>query len=204
MNIFAKRVSFVAIPAAVVLGLVGFAPSASAAPNAEVTLNFVGLNCEGCTIYYSPDSGIGTFPPATIKNGSVTFTSKSGPLEPGYFAIDGDQFANLNAQTTISFLYKGSKPGSRVSRPQAMNSKKVFPCWAGTDTTAEFTVRVRTVVDGSAIGKNKRAVLAWVQPTPALADVSGTSYAADKGRFSLNGDITCSSKNVKNITLPIM
>jgi hypothetical protein len=192
MKRFAKRISIMAVPAAVVLGLFGFAPLASADTNAEVTLNFVGVNCEGCTIYFTPDSGIGTFPPATIKNGSVTFTSKSGPLKPGYFAIDGDQFANLDAQTTISFLYKGSQPGSTISRSQAINSKKVFPCWAGTDTTAEFTVRVRTVVDSSAMGKNKRAVLAWVQPTPARADVSGTSYAANKGRFSLNGDITCS------------
>ena len=200
---FAKRVSFVSIPAAVVLGFIGFAPPASAAPSAEVTLNFVGLNCEGCTVTYTPDSGA-TGQPATIKNGSATFTSESGKLAPGYFAIDGDRFANLNAETTISFLYKGTKSGSTVSRSQALSAKKVFPCWAGTDATAEFTVRVRTVVDGSAIGKNKRAVLAWVQPTPALADVSGTSYAADKGRFSLNGDITCSSKNGKNITLPIM
>jgi hypothetical protein len=189
---FAKRISIATIPAAVVLGLFGFAPLASADTNAEVTLNFVGVNCEGCTIYFTPDSGIGTFPPATVKNGSATFTSKSGPLEPGYFAIDGDQFANLNAQTTISFAYKGAKSGSAVSRSQAIKFKKVFPCWAGTDATEEFTVRVGTVVDRSAMGKNKRAVLAWVQPTPALADVSGKSYATDRGRFSLNGDITCS------------
>ena len=47
---FAKRISFVAIPAAVVLGLVGFAPSASAAPNAEVTLNFADLISRGQTM----------------------------------------------------------------------------------------------------------------------------------------------------------
>ncbi len=200
---FAKRISFVAIPAAVVLGFVGFAPSASAAPNAEVTLNFVGLNCEGCTVTYTPDSGA-TGQPATIKNGSATFTAASGALAPGYFAIDGNQFANLNAETTISFMYKGTKPGSTVSRSQALKSNKVFPCWAGTDATAEFTVRVGTVTDRNALGKNKRAVIAWVQPTPATTDVSGTSYPADRGRFILNGDITCSSKNGKNIILPIL
>jgi len=192
MNMFAKRISFVAIPAAVVLGFVGFAPSASAAPNAEVTLNFVGLNCEGCTVTYTPDSGA-TGQPTTIKNGSATFTAASGSLAPGYFAIDGDQFANLNAETTISFRYRGTKSGATVSRSQALKSNKVFPCWAGTDATAEFTVRVGTVIDGSALGKNKKAVIAWVQPTPASADVSGASYATNKGRFILNGDIKCSS-----------
>jgi hypothetical protein len=190
---FAKRISVVVVSSAVVLGLFGFAPLASAAPKAEVTLNFVGLNCEGCTVTYTPDSGIGTFPPATIKNGSATFTAQSGALAPGYFAIDGDKFANLNAETTISFMYKGTKSGSTVSRSQAVKSKKVFPCWAGTDSTEEFTVRVGTVVDKSALGKNKSAVIAWVQPTPASADVSGTSYSANKGRFILNGDIKCSS-----------
>ena len=154
MKMFAKRISIVAIPAAFVLGLFGFAPLASAAPNAEVTLNFVGLNCEGCTITYTPDSGA-TGMPATIKNGSATFTSESGALAPGYFAIDGDQFANLNAQTTISLMYKGAKSGSTVSRSQAIASKRVFPCWAGTDATEEFTVRVGTVIDRSALGKNK-------------------------------------------------
>jgi aminopeptidase N len=203
MIMFAKRVSFVAIPAAVVLGFIGFAPSASAAPSAEVTLNFVGLNCEGCTVTYTPDSGA-TGQPATIKNGSATFTSESGKLAPGYFAIDGDRFANLNAETTISFLYKGTKSGSTVSRSQALSAKKVFPCWAGTDATAEFTVRVGTVTDRNALGKNKRAVIAWVQPTPAATDVSGTSYPADRGRFILNGDITCSSKNGKNMLLPML
>jgi hypothetical protein len=201
MIMFAKRVSFVAIPAAVVLGFIGFAPPASAAPSAEVTLNFVGLNCEGCTVTYTPDSGA-TGQPATIKNGSATFTSESGKLAPGYFAIDGDRFANLNAETTISFLYKGTKSGSTVSRSQALSAKKVFPCWAGTDATAEFTVRVGTVTDRNALGKNKRAVIAWVQPTPAATDVSGTSYPADRGRFILNGDITCSSKNGKNLPMP--
>ena len=87
---FAKRVSFVAIPAAVVLGFIGFAPPTSAAPNAEVTLNFVGLNCQGCTITYAPDSDA-TGTTVTIKNGSATFTSDSGPLQPGYFSIDGDK-----------------------------------------------------------------------------------------------------------------
>ncbi len=198
---FAKRVSFVAIPAAVVLGFIGFAPPASAAPSAEVTLNFVGLNCEGCTVTYTPDSGA-TGQPATIKNGSATFTSESGKLAPGYFAIDGDRFANLNAETTISFLYKGTKSGSTVSRSQALSAKKVFPCWAGTDASAVFTVRVGTVTDRNALGKNKRAVIAWVQPTPAATDVSGTSYPADRGRFILNGDITCSSKNGKNLPMP--
>lgn len=187
-----KRISIVAIPAALVLGLFGLAPLASAATNAEVTLNFVGINCEGCTITYTPDS-VTTGMPATIKNGSVTFTSESGTLAPGYFAIDGDRFANLNAVTTISFMYKGTKSGSTVSRSQAVKSNKVFPCWAGTDTTEEFTVRVGTVVDRSALGKNKRAVIAWVQPTPASADISGTSYATNRGRFILNGDIKCSS-----------
>jgi hypothetical protein len=201
MIMFAKRVSFVAIPAAVVLGFIGFAPPASAAPSAEVTLNFVGLNCEGCTVTYTPDSGA-TGQPATIKNGSATFTSESGKLAPGYFAIDGDRFANLNAETTISFLYKGTKSGSTVSRSQALSAKKVFPCWAGTDASAVFTVRVGTVTDRNALGKNKRAVIAWVQPTPAATDVSGTSYPADRGRFILNGDITCSSKNGKNLPMP--
>jgi hypothetical protein len=201
MNMFAKRISFVAISAAVVLGFIGFAPSASAAPNAQVTLNFVGLNCEGCTVTYTPDSGVGTFPPATIKIGSATFTSESGALAPGYFAIDGDRFANLNAETTISFLYKGTKSGSTVTRSQAIQAKKVVPCWSGTDATAEYTVRVGTVIDRNALGKNKRAVIAWVQPTPAATDVSGTSYPADRGRFILNGDITCSSKNGKNLNV---
>ena len=187
-----KRISIVAIPAALVLGLFGLAPLASAATNAEVTLNFVGINCEGCTITYTPDS-VTTGMPATIKNGSVTFTSESGTLAPGYFAIDGDRVAHLNAVTTISFMYKGTKSGSTVSRSQAVKSNKVFPCWAGTDTTEEFTVRVGTVVDRSALGKNKRAVIAWVQPTPASADISGTSYATNRGRFILNGDIKCSS-----------
>ena len=189
---FTKRVSFVAIPAAVVLGFIGFAPLASADTNAEVTLNFVGLNCEGCTVTYTPDSGA-TGQPATIKNGSATFTSESGKLAPSYFAIDGDQFANLNAETTISFRYRGARAGSTVSRSQALNSNRVFPCWAGTDTTAEFTVRVGTVIDRSALGKNKRAVIAWVQPTPARANVSGTSYPTNRGRFILNGDIKCAS-----------
>jgi len=189
---FAKRVSFVAIPAAVVLGFIGFAPPASAAPSAEVTLNFVGLNCEGCTVTYTPDSGA-TGQPATIKNGSATFTSASGSLAPGYFAIDGDQFANLNAETTISFRYRGARAGSTVSRSQALNSNRVFPCWAGTDSTEEFTVRVGTVIDRSALGSNKRAVIAWVQPTPAPANVSGISYPTNRGRFILNGDIKCAS-----------
>lgn len=192
MKIFARKVSLVAMPAAVVLGLVGFAPVASADTNAEVTLNFVGINCEGCTITYTPDSGA-TGQPATIKNGTATFTSESGPLEPGYFAIDGDQFANLNAETTISFRYRGAKSGSTVSRSQAIRSDKVFPCWAGTDTSEEFTVRVGTVIDRSALGKNKRAVIAWVQPTPATTDISGTSYPTNRGRFILNGDIKCAS-----------
>jgi len=190
---FANRFSLVAIPATFVVGLFAFAPLASADTQAEVTFNFVGINCEGCTITYAPDSGAEGMP-ATITNGSATFTSASGALGPGYFSIDGDQFANLNARTTISFLYKGAKPGSTVSRSQAVTSKRVFPCWAGTDTTEEFTVRVGTVVDRSALGKNKRAVIAWVQPTPASADVSGSSYAANRGRFILNGDINCSSK----------
>jgi len=190
---FANRFSLVAIPATFVVGLFAFAPLASADTQAEVTINFVGINCEGCTITYAPDSGAEGMP-ATITNGSATFTSASGALGPGYFSIDGDQFANLNARTTISFLYKGAKPGSTVSRSQAVTSKRVFPCWAGTDTTEEFTVRVGTVVDRSALGKNKRAVIAWVQPTPASADVSGSSYAAIRGRFILNGDINCSSK----------
>ena len=200
---FAKRVSFMAMTAAVVLGLIGFAPPASAASNAEVTLNFVGINCEGCTITYAPDSNA-TGTTVTIKNGSATFTSESGPLQPGYFSIDGDQFANLNARTTISFRYKGAKSGSTVARSEAITSKRVFPCWAGTDSTEEFTVRVGTVVDRNALGKNKRAVIAWVQPTPASADVSGISYAANRGRFILNGDIACSSKNGKNILLPML
>ena len=197
----AKRVSFVAIPAAVVLGFIGFAPPASAASTAEVTLNFVGINCEGCTITYAPDSNA-TGTTVTIKNGSATFTSESGPLQPGYFSIDGDRFANLNARTTISFRYKGAKSGSTVSRSEAITSKRVFPCWAGTDSTEELTVRVGTVTDRNALGKNKRAVIAWVQPTPASADVSGISYAADRGRFILNGDITCSPKNGKNLPMP--
>jgi hypothetical protein len=201
MIMFAKRVSFVVIPAAVVLGFIGFAPPASAAPNAEVTLNFVGLNCEGCTVTYTPDSGA-TGQPATIKNSSATFTSESGKLAPGYFAIDGDRFANLNAETTISFRYRGARSGATVSRSQAIKSNRVFPCWSGTDATAEFTVRVGTVTDRNALGKNKRAVIAWVQPTPATTDVSGTSYRADRGRFILNGDITCSSKNGKNLPMP--
>jgi hypothetical protein len=203
MIMFAKRVSFVAIPAAVVLGFIGFAPPASAAPSAEVTLNFVGLNCEGCTITYAPDSNA-TGTTVTIKNGSATFTSENGPLEPGYFSIDGDRFANLNARTTISFRYKGAKSGSTVTRSEAIGAKKVVPCWSGTDATAEFTVRVGTVTDRNALGKNKRAVIAWVQPTPAATDVSGTSYPADRGRFILNGDITCSSKNGKNMLLPML
>ena len=198
---FAKRFSLVAMTAAVVLGLIGFAPPASAASNAEVTLNFVGINCEGCTITYAPDSNA-TGTTVTIKNGSATFTSESGPLQPGYFSIDGDRFANLNARTTISFRYKGAKSGSTVSRSEAITSKRVFPCWSGTDATAEFTVRVGTVTDRNALGKNKRAVIAWVQPTPASADVSGISYAADRGRFILNGDITCSPKNGKNLPMP--
>ena len=197
----AKRVSFAAMTAAVVLGLIGFAPPASAASTTEVTLNFVGINCEGCTITYAPDSNA-TGTTVTIKNGSATFTSESGPLQPGYFSIDGDRFANLNARTTISFRYKGAKSGSTVSRSEAITSKRVFPCWAGTDSTEEFTVRVGTVVDRNALGKNKRAVIAWVQPTPASADVSGISYAADRGRFILNGDITCSPKNGKNLPMP--
>jgi hypothetical protein len=164
-------------------------------------LNFVGLNCEGCTVTYTPDSGA-TGQPATIKNGSATFTSESGPLEPGYFSIDGDRFANLNARTTISFRYKGAKSGSTVTRSEAIGAKKVVPCWSGTDATAEFTVRVGTVTDRNALGKNKRAVIAWVQPTPAATDVSGSSYPADRGRFILNGDITCSSKNGKNLPMP--
>lgn len=195
---YVKRFSLVAVPAAVAVGLFGLAPLASADTQAEVTINFVGINCEGCTVTYAPDSGAEGMP-ATIKNGSATFTSASGALEPGYFSIDGDQFANLNARTTISFLYKGAKSGSTVSRSQAVTSKRVFPCWAGTDTTEEFTVRVGTVIDRSALGKNKRAVIAWVQPTPASTDVSGISYAADRGRFILNGDITCSPKNGKNL-----
>jgi hypothetical protein len=203
MILFAKRMSFVAMTAAVVLGLIGLAPPASAASNAEVTLNIVGINCEGCTITYAPDSNA-TGTTVTIKNGSATFTSESGPLEAGYFSIDGDRFANLNARTTISFRYKGAKSGSTVSRSEAITSKKVFPCWAGTDSTEEFTVRVGTVVDRNATGKNKRAVIAWVQPTPASADVSGISYPANRGRFILNGDITCSSKNGKNILLPML
>jgi hypothetical protein len=198
---FAKRFSLVAMTAAVVLGLIGFAPPASAASTTEVTLNFVGINCEGCTITYAPDSNA-TGTTVTIKNGSATFTSESGPLQPGYFSIDGDRFANLNARTTISFRYKGAKSGSTVSRSEAITSKRVFPCWAGTDSTEEFTVRVGTVVDRNALGKNKRAVIAWVQPTPASADVSGISYAADRGRFILNGDITCSPKNGKNLPMP--
>ena len=199
----AKRVSFAAMTAAVVLGLIGFAPPASAASTTEVTLNFVGINCEGCTITYAPDSNA-TGTTVTIKNGSATFTSESGPLQPGYFSIDGDRFANLNARTTISFRYKGAKSGSTVSRSEAITSKRVFPCWAGTDSTEELTVRVGTVTDRNALGKNKRAVIAWVQPTPASADVSGISYAADRGRFILNGDITCSPKNGKNFFLPIL
>jgi hypothetical protein len=201
MIMLAKRVSFAAMTAAVVLGLIGFAPPASAASTTEVTLNFVGINCEGCTITYAPDSNA-TGTTVTIKNGSATFTSESGPLQPGYFSIDGDRFANLNARTTISFRYKGAKSGSTVSRSEAITSKRVFPCWAGTDSTEEFTVRVGTVVDRNALGKNKRAVIAWVQPTPASADVSGISYAADRGRFILNGDITCSPKNGKNLPMP--
>ena len=198
---FAKRFSLVAIPAAVAVGLFSFAPLASANTQAEVTINFVGINCEGCTITYAPDSNA-TGTTVTIKNGSATFTSESGPLQPGYFSIDGDQFANLNARTTISFRYKGAKSGSTVARSEAITSKRVFPCWAGTDTTEEFTVRVGTVVDRNALGKNKRAVIAWVQPTPASADVSGISYAANRGRFILNGDITCSPKNGKNLPMP--
>lgn len=190
-----KKFSVVSAAAALALGLIGFAPAASADTTAEVTLNFVGLDCEGCTITYTPDSG--TFAPATVKNGSVTFTSTSGPLAAGYFAIDGDQFANLNAQTTISMLYRGAASGSTVSRAQAIQSPKVFPCWAGTKTSSEYTVRVSVVRDRNALGKNKRAVIAWVQPSPARADVSGSSFAADRGRFSLNGDITCTTKGDK-------
>jgi hypothetical protein len=198
---WAKRFSVVAMPAAVAVGLVAFAPLASADTQAEVTLKFVGVDCEGCTITYAPDSG-GTGMQATIANGSATFTSDSGALGPGYFSIDGDKFANLNARTTISFMYKGAKSGSTVTRSQAVTSKRVFPCWAGTDTTEEFTVRVSTVVDRNALGKNKRAVIAWVQPTPASGDVSGASYAADRGRFILNGDINCASKNGKSSPMP--
>jgi hypothetical protein len=201
MNMFVKRFSLVAAPAAVAVGLFALAPLASADTQAEVTINFVGINCEGCTITYAPDSGAEGMP-ATIKNGSATFTSESGALGPGYFSIDGDQFANLNARTTISFIYKGTKSGSTVTRSQAITSKRVFPCWAGTDATEEFTVRLSTVVDRNALGKNKRAVIAWVQPTPASADVSGTSYVADRGRFILNGDINCSSKNGKDLPMP--
>jgi len=201
MNKLAQRFSRVAIPAAFVAGVFAFAPLASADSQAQVTFKFVGIDCEGCTITYAPDSG-DTGMPTTIENSSATFTSASGPLGPGYFSIDGDQFANLNARTTISFRYKGARSGSTVTRSQAITSKRVFPCWAGTAITEEFTVRVATVIDRDALGANKRAVIAWIQPTPALVDVSGTSYVANRGRFILNGDINCSSKNGKNLPLP--
>jgi hypothetical protein len=71
MNMFAKRISFVAIPAAVVLGLVGFAPSASAAPASPLIGTWTGP----ADAYYG-----GAYVKGTEK---VTITTARGNVAKG-------------------------------------------------------------------------------------------------------------------------
>ena len=175
--------------AALAIGLLSIAPSAHAAnADAELTLNFVGVACEGCTVTYQPANADSQM--EKIKNDSVTFTSANGPLQAGYFLIDNPKFADLGAATAISLQYKGKIPGQKISRARAIDSKRASVCWAGTDSQNSLRVRLSTVKDTALTGKSTKAILAWAQPTPTGA--TGPTLRSNKGRVMANGDLGCS------------
>ena len=175
--------------ATLAIGLLSVGPSAHAAnADAELTLNFVGVACEGCTVTYQPANADSQM--EKIKNDSVTFSSANGPLQAGYFLIDNPKFANLGAATAISLQYKGKIPGQKISRTGAIDSKRASVCWAGTDSQNSLRVRLSTVKDTALTGKSTKAILAWAQPTPTGA--TGPTSRTNKGRVMFNGDIGCS------------
>jgi hypothetical protein len=175
--------------AALAIGLLSVGPSAHAAnADAELTLNFVGVACEGCTVTYQPANADSQM--EKIKNDSVTFTSANGPLQAGYFLIDNPKFADLGAATAISLQYKGKIPGQKISRTRAIDSKRASVCWAGTDSQNSLRVRLSTVKDTALTGKSTKAILAWAQPTPTGA--KGPTLRTNKGRVMANGDLGCS------------
>ena len=175
--------------AALAVGLLSVGPSAHAAnADAELTLNFVGVACEGCTVTYQPANADSQM--EKIKNDSVTFSSANGPMQAGYFLIDNPKFANLGAATAISLQYKGKIPGQKISRARAIDSKRASVCWAGTDSQNSLRVRLSTVKDTALTGKSTKAILAWAQPTPTGA--TGPTSRTNKGRVMFNGGIGCS------------
>lgn len=50
-----------------------------------------------------------------------------------YFSIDTPKPAQINAAALIVFQYKGSAPGSTVTKAQGQASRRASACWAGTD-----------------------------------------------------------------------
>jgi hypothetical protein len=126
-----------------------------------------------------------------IKSRSVTFTSANGPLQAGYFLINNPKFALIGAATAITLQYKGKIPGQKISRTQAIDSKRAYICWTGTETQQSLRVRLSTVTDTAMTGGPTKAILAWAQPTPTGA--KGPISRTNKGRVMFNGDIGCSS-----------
>ncbi len=172
-----------------VFALLAIAPSAQAAdPMTNVTLNFVGVNCEGCTV--STPAGETVVDMATIKNGTAILKIATADTAGIYFSINNPKFGDLDAATIIVMQYRGTQEGDVVTRKEAKANKRASACWSGTDQSdVAIKIRLSTVKDKDMSGKSTKSLLSWAQPTLAA---SGGFMKTNKGRILINGDITCS------------
>jgi len=170
---------------------VGLATPAHGADSLTLTVDFVGYDCEGCTVSYSglPDATSS----ATIKNDKASFKFPGGTIDSGYFTISNPKFGFIDAATVTAMQYKGKAAGQKVSRNRAKNGKRARVCWAaeGARMAEEWnlTVRLSTVKDKDVNGKSTRSILSWAQPTQSAV---GPYERTSKGRVLINGDIDCS------------
>lgn len=169
----------------------GIGTPAYGADSLTLTVNFVGYDCEGCTVSYSglPDATS----TAKIKNDKASFDFPGGTINPGYFIISNPKFGFIDAATVTVTQYKGKTAGQKVSRKRAKNAKRARVCWEaeGSSMAEEWnlTIRLSTVKDKDVSGKPTRSILSWTQPTQSAA---GPYERTSKGRVLINGDIDCS------------
>ncbi len=165
--------------------LIAIAPSAQAAtPMTSVTLNFVGVNCEGCTVSTPAGDSV------TIKSDTAIFKIATADTAGTYFSVNNPKFGFIDAATIIVMQYRGAQEGDVVARKKAKANKRASACWSGTDqSSVAIKIRLSTVKDKDMSGKSTKSLLSWAQPTVAA---SGGHLKTTKGRILINGDINCS------------
>lgn len=177
-------------------------PGAGAgAVTATTTITMAVTGCEGCVITpaRTPADVDQAYngPKATVTNGVATFVVPTAQTNGMYFSIDTPKPAQINAAALIVFQYKGSAPGSTVTKAQGQASRRASACWAGTaEKAVDIDVTVARVlmpafVPGKPNSTRKTAVpMAWVVPTePALAPF----WPLVKGVLATQNSVECAS-----------